>query len=394
MGVSVAGLEGIIAAESKICWIDGDAGILSYQGFDIRTLGDNASFEEVVFLLWNGRLPKQAELDELKTGLVAHRVIPAQVEAFLKSVPKSLPMAVLRTAVSMLGVHDPAAQEMSPEANNLKALKLMAQTATIVSSFDRLRNGHAVVPGDPSLGFAANFLYTLTGNKPDHVMEKAFDVALTLHAEHELNASTFAARVTAATLSDIYSAVTSAIGALKGPLHGGANEDVIRLLLKIDTPEQALDVVKGMLAEKKKVPGFGHRVYHTVDPRAAFLKNMAEELGKSTGHVKLYEISKVIEQYNKEAKNLNANVDFYSASTYYSLGHSGGSVHAHFRGEPHVRLDGAHSGAVHQQPADPPSRGLHRHSCGPGVGADRQAVARVKNRSITVATLRPRGITI
>ncbi len=320
MAVSAAGLEGIIAAESKICWIDGDAGILSYQGFDIRTLGENASFEEVVFLLWNGRLPKQAELDALKTGLVAHRVIPAQVEAFLKSVPKSLPMAVLRTAVSMLGVHDPAAQEMTPEANQLKALKLMAQTATIVSSFDRLRNGHAVVPGDPSLGFAANFLYTLTGKKPDQVMEKAFDVALTLHAEHELNASTFAARVTAATLSDIYSAVTSAIGALKGPLHGGANEDVIRLLLKIDTPEQALDVVKGMLADKKKVPGFGHRVYHTVDPRAAFLKNMAEELGKSTGHVKLYEISKVIEKYNKEAKNLNANVDFYSASTYYSLG--------------------------------------------------------------------------
>jgi citrate synthase len=320
MAVSAAGLEGIIAAESRICWIDGDAGILSYQGYDIRTLGENACFEEVIFLLWNGRLPKQAELDALKAGLVEHRAIPAQVEAFLKSVPKGLPMAVLRTAVSMLGIHDPAAQDMSPEANQLKALKLMAQTATIVASLDRLRNGNSVVPGDPKLGFAANFLYTLTGKMPDQVMEKAFDVALVLHAEHELNASTFAARVTAATLSDIYSAVTSAIGALKGPLHGGANEDVIKLLLKIDTPEQAIEVIKTMLAEKKKVPGMGHRVYHTVDPRAAFLKNMAEELGRSTGHVKLFEISTAIEKYTKEAKNLNANVDFYSASTYYSLG--------------------------------------------------------------------------
>jgi citrate synthase len=320
MAVSGAGLEGIIAAESKICWIDGDAGILSYQGYDIRTLGDNASFEEVIFLLWNGRLPKQAELDSLKAGLVEYRAIPAEVEAFLKSVPKGLPMPVLRTAVSMLGICDPQAQEMTPEANHTKALKLMAQTATIVTSFDRLRKGEAVVPGDASLGFAANFLYTLTGKKPDEIMEKAFDVALTLHAEHELNASTFAARVTAATLSDIYSAVTSAIGALKGPLHGGANEDVIKLLLKMDSPEQALEHVKNMLANKQKVPGFGHRVYHTVDPRAAFLKNMAEELGRRTGHIKLYEISKVVEQYNKEAKNLNANVDFYSASTYYSLG--------------------------------------------------------------------------
>ncbi len=320
MAVTGAGLEGIIAAESKICWIDGDAGILSYQGYDIRTLGENASFEEVIFLLWNGRLPKQAELDALKAGLVEHRAIPAEIEAFLKSVPKGLPMSVLRTAVSGLGLFDPLAQEMTPEANQKKALKLMAQTATIVTSFDRLRNGKPVVPGDPSLGFAANFLYTLTGKKPDEVMEKAFDVALTLHAEHELNASTFAARVTAATLSDIYSAVTSAIGALKGPLHGGANEDVIRLLLKMDSPEQALEHVKNMLANKQKVPGFGHRVYHTLDPRAAFLKNMAEELGRRTGHIKLYEISKVVEQFNKQAKNLNANVDFYSASTYYSLG--------------------------------------------------------------------------
>jgi len=320
MAVTGAGLEGVVAAESRLCFIDGDAGILSYEGFDIRTLGDNASFEEVIFLLWNGRLPKQAELEELTAGLVAHREIPAEVEGFLKSVPKAVPMHVLRTAVSMLGVFDPQAQEMSPAANAQKAMKLMAQTATIVTSFDRLRNGKPVVPGDPKLGFAANFLYTLSGNKPDEIMERAFDVALVLHAEHEFNASTFAARVTAATLSDIYSAVTSAIGALKGPLHGGANEDVIRLLLQVPSVESAVDYVKGLLANKVKVPGFGHRVYHTLDPRAAFLKNMAEELGKRTGHMDLYLKSNAIQEYIKNAKNLNANVDFFSASTYYSLG--------------------------------------------------------------------------
>jgi citrate synthase len=321
MAVTGAGLEGIIAAESAICWIDGEAGILSYRGYDIRTLGDNGTFEEVIFLLWNGRLPKQAELEELKAGLVAHREIPAGVEAFLKGVPEGANvMAVLRTAISMLALYDPLAQDMSPEANHKKALMLMAQTATIVTSFDRLRNQKAVVPGDPKLNFAANFLYTLTGKKPDEIMERAFDVALILHAEHELNASTFAARVTAATLSDIYSAITSAIGALKGPLHGGANEDVIRLLLTINTPEEGVEKVKNMLANKIKIPGLGHRVYHTLDPRAAFLKNMAKEIGERTGHVKLYEISNAIQAYGKEAKNLNANVDFFSASTYYSLG--------------------------------------------------------------------------
>jgi citrate synthase len=316
-----SGLEGVIAAESRLCFIDGEAGILSYQGYDIRTLGEKAAFEEVIFLLWNGRLPKRSELDLLKADLLEHRGIPAPVEAFLKNAPKgAVPMAVLRTAVSMLALYDPLAQDMSPEANRSKALKLMAQTATIVSSFDRLRNGNPVVPGDPKLGFAANFLYTLTGKRPDDVMERAFDVALVLHAEHELNASTFAARVTAATLSDIYSAVTSAIGALKGPLHGGANEDVIKLLLTIQTPEEAIERAKSMLANKTKIPGLGHRVYHTLDPRAAFLKDMAKELGERTGHVKLYEISNAIQQYAKQAKNLNANVDFFSASTYYSLG--------------------------------------------------------------------------
>jgi citrate synthase len=318
MAVTQAGLEGIVAAESEICFIDGDRGILSYRGFNIHTLADNATFEEVIYLLWHGTLPKQSELDALKADLVRYRPIPPEVVSFLGTVAKMPPMDVLRTAVSMLGLYDPLARDNSITASEEKAARLMAQTATIVTTFDRLRNGKPVVEGDPNLGFAANFLYTLTGKKPDDVMEHVFDIALILHADHELNASTFAARVTAATLSDIHSAVTSAIGALKGPLHGGANEDVIRMLLAAG--DKALDHVKGMLVDKKKVPGFGHRVYHTEDPRATHLRAMSEELGHRTGHLNLYLTSKQIEENIKEQKGLNANVDFYSASTYYSLG--------------------------------------------------------------------------
>jgi citrate synthase len=321
MAVTGAGLEGIIAAESEICFIDGDAGILSYQGYNIHTLAENATFEEVVFLLWNGRLPNQAELADLKKDLVAERAIPAEVTKFLGSVPKSAPMDVLRTAVSMLSLYDPLAKDNSMEANVKKAEKLMAQTATIVTTFDRLRNGKEVIEGDPNLSLAGNFLYTLTGKKPDDLMEHTFDVALTLHADHELNASTFAARVTAATLSDIYSSVTSAIGALKGPLHGGANEDVIKLLLEAGgKADQAVANVKSKLDKKIKIPGFGHRVYHTEDPRATHLRVASEELGRRTGHLDLYEASSAVEKLVKGSKGLNANVDFYSASTYYSLG--------------------------------------------------------------------------
>jgi citrate synthase len=315
-----AGLEGVVATSSNICYIDGDAGILSYQGYNIHTLAENATFEEVIYLLWYGKLPTQAQLDELKASLVSNREIPAEVTAFLKSAGGCTPMDVLRTAVSMLGLYDAEAKDTSIEASVRKAQRLMAQTATIVTTFDRLRNGKDVVPGDPSLGFAANFLYTLTGKKPDDVSERTFDIALTLHADHELNASTFAARVTAATLSDIYSAVTSGIGALKGPLHGGANEDVIKMLLAAGSKDKAMEHVQNMLANKQKVPGMGHRVYKTVDPRATHLSKMSLELGKRTGHEDLYHTSRAIELYIKEQKKLNANVDFYSASTYYSLG--------------------------------------------------------------------------
>ncbi len=322
MAATGAGLEGIIAAESSICYIDGEQGVLSYQGFNIHTLAEHATFEEVIYLLWNGRLPNQSELDELKKSLVEHREIPAEVTAFLKSVPQGTPMHILRTAVSMLGIFDPNAEVMETEANRLKAIKLMSQTATITTSFHRLRQGQDVVPGDPSLGFAANYLYTLNGKKPEAVQERVFDIALILHADHELNASTFAARVTAATLSDIYSAATSAIGALKGPLHGGANEAVIKMLLEAGNKERALEMMREKLEAKEKISGFGHRVYKTMDPRAIHLKRLSKELAESTGHIDLYEASEAVEEAMKTAKGkpLNPNVDFYSASAYYSLG--------------------------------------------------------------------------
>ncbi|MBI1898314.1 MAG: citrate synthase [Acidobacteria bacterium] len=321
MVVTGAGLEGVVAAESEICFIDGEAGILSYRGFDIHTLAEHSTFEEVIYLLWHGRLPNRTELNELKGKLVGNRSLPQPVIEFLRSVPRSPPMDVLRTAVSMLSLHDPLAQDNSAEANARKAGKLMAQTAAIVTTFDRLRTGKEIIPGDPSLSFAANFLYTLTGKRPDDLMERTFDIALTLHADHELNASTFAGRVIAATLSDIYSAVTGAIGALKGPLHGAANEQVIRMLLKADgNVQKAVGMVHDMLERKIKVPGFGHRVYRTEDPRATHLRRFSEEIGRRTGHLDLYLASSEVEKTIKSEKRLNPNVDFYSASTYYSLG--------------------------------------------------------------------------
>ncbi len=316
-----AGLEGIVATTSKICYIDGDKGVLSYFGYNIHTLAENASFEEVIYLLWNGKLPNTAQLAQLRSELVEERDLPIEVTEFLGSTPKGASaMDVLRTAVSMLSLYDPLAADQSLEANQQKAIKLMARVSSIVTSFDRLRNGKEVIAGDPELGYAANFLYTLTGKKPDEVMERVFDLALILHADHELNASTFAARVTAATLSDIYSAVTSAIGALKGPLHGGANEAVIQMLLQTKTAEESVAKVKQDLDNKVKIPGFGHRVYHVLDPRAVHLKKMSEELGRRTNHIDLYEKSTKVEQTVCDLKKLNANVDFYSASTYYSLG--------------------------------------------------------------------------
>jgi citrate synthase len=316
------GLEGVVATTSSICYIDGDRGVLAYRGIDIHELADNSSFEEVCYLLWFGHLPTRNELRELRERLCEERKLDASIIYRLQLAPKhALPMDVLRTMVSSLSFHDPEEKNNDHDANVHKAIRLTSQIAMIVAAYDRIRKGKPVVEPDRSLSHAANFLLMLTGDRPSKTAERALDIALILHADHELNASTFAARVTAATLSDMHSSITSAIGALKGPLHGGANEAVFRILEQIDASgADPVDYVKGMLAQKKKVPGFGHRVYHTEDPRATHLRQMSRDLGNSSGQPKWFEISQKIEQFVKADKKLNANVDFYSASTYHTLG--------------------------------------------------------------------------
>ncbi len=315
------GLEGIVAANSSICYIDGEAGVLAYRGIDIHELAENSTFEETCYLLWFGKLPKRAELDDLRKKLAGERKIDPAIFAAIAQIPKTAtPMEVLRTAVSALSFYDKEAEAIDHDSNVRKAIRLTSQIAMIVAGHDRIRKGKAVTPPDPSLSHAANFLLMLNGEKPTPTAEKALDVALILHADHELNASTFAARVTAATLSDMHSAITSAIGALKGPLHGGANEAVMRMLFEIDKKgADPVQHVKEMLDNKKKVMGFGHRVYHTEDPRATHLRQMSHDLGRSA-NPKWYDMSEAIEKYIKSEKHLNANVDFYSASTYTTLG--------------------------------------------------------------------------
>jgi citrate synthase len=316
------GLEGIVAANSGICFIDGENGVLSYRGYDIHDLADHSTFEEVCYLLWFGRLPSQKELQELSISLWRESKLDAGIVSLLRQAPgHALPMDVLRTVVSALAFFDPEEKNNDHEANVRKAIRLTAQISMIVAYYDRIRKGLPLIEPDRFLNHSANFLYMLTGERPSGTAARAFDVALILHADHELNASTFAARVTAATLSDMHSAVTSAIGALKGPLHGGANEAVFRILEAIDrSGADPVEYVRGMLAQKKKVPGFGHRVYHTEDPRATHLRKMSKELGESSGEPKWFQISRKIEQFINEDKKLNANVDFYSASTYHTLG--------------------------------------------------------------------------
>ncbi len=319
--ISPKGLEGVVAASSSICYIDGDAGVLAYRGIDIHDLAENSSFEETCYLLWYGRLPKRSELTQLNAQLAAERKMDPAIFDLMRKLPRTaIPMEVLRTAVSALSPFDADAEKVDHDANVRKAIRLTSQIAMIVAGYDRIRKGKPVVQPDPSLSHAANFLLMLNGEKPTPTAEKALDVALILHADHELNASTFAARVIAATLSDMHSAITGAIGALKGPLHGGANEAVMRILFEIDKKgEDAVEHVKNMLAVHKKVPGFGHRVYHTEDPRATHLRAMSRDLGRSA-NPKWYDMSAQIEKYMKGEKHLNANVDFYSASTYTTLG--------------------------------------------------------------------------
>ena len=316
------GLEGVVATTSKICYIDGENGVLAYCGIDIHELAEKSSFEETCYLLWHGKLPTRAELRQLSEELAAERKLDTAIVEFLDRLPRRAdPMDVLRTAVSALAFYDPQAAATDHDANVRKSVRLTSQIAMLVAAYDRLRKGKTIVSPDSRLSHAANFLLMLTGEKPSETAERALDIALILHADHELNASTFAARVTAATLSDLHSAITSAIGALKGPLHGGANEAVFHMLEEIDRRHaDPVDHVRGMLAQKKKIFGFGHRVYHTEDPRATHLRKMSEDLCRSRGEPKWFEMSRQIEQFVKAEKKLNANVDFYSASTYHVLG--------------------------------------------------------------------------
>ena len=324
MATAVAGkgLEGIVAANSGVCWIDGEAGVLAYRGIDIHELAERSTFEETTYLLWHGKLPTEAELADFRKRLAGARELPEPVIAMMKTFPReATPMEVLRTAVSALSFYDADEKAVDHESNLRKAFALTSQVPMIVAAWERIRTGKEVVAADKTLSHAGNFVWMLRGEKPSETATKTFDVALILHADHELNASTFAARVIAATLADMHSAITGAIGALKGPLHGGANEAVMHILFAIDKAgADPVEHVKAMLSEKKKVSGFGHRVYHTEDPRATHLRRMSEELGRADGKPKWFEMSRAIELFIKGEKKLNANVDFYSASTYTTLG--------------------------------------------------------------------------
>lgn len=319
--VAKAGLEGIVAAQSSISDVNGQEGRLIYSGYDIHDLAEHATFEEVTYLLWNGQLPTRSQLEELKQQLSREARLPKEIQQLIRSIPKEAnPMDMLRTVVSALALYDPESADMSREANVRKATRLTAKFSTIVTTFERVRKGLEPIEPREDLSIAGNFLYTLRGQEPDEIATRTMDLALVLHADHELNASTFAARVTAATLSDMYSAIVSAIGTLKGPLHGGANEGVIKNLLEIGTVEKVESWTKAALANKKKIMGFGHRVYRTEDPRATHLREMSGQLGERTGEKKWYEMSRKMEEVMINDKKLYPNVDFYSASTYYALG--------------------------------------------------------------------------
>ena len=316
-----AGLEDIVATDSTICFLDGKEGRLLYQGYDIHDLAEHSTFEEVVYLLWFGRLPNKGELETINRELRVNRRLPDDVVKMMKQMPKkALPMEVLRTVVSMLSMYDPDGDDHGREAAIRKATRLTAQMPTIVAYWDNIRNDKDCLAPLEDCNLAANFLYLLNHQKPDEVSTRSLDIALILHADHELNASTFAARVAAGTETDLHSAVTAAIGTLKGPLHGGANQEVIKMLLKISNPSDAETFIKKLLDEHKKVMGFGHRVYRTDDPRASHLRKMSEELGKRIGDPKWFEMSRTIEETVFREKHLYANVDFYSASVYYMLG--------------------------------------------------------------------------
>jgi citrate synthase len=315
------GLEGVVAASTRLSDVRGDVGQLIYCGYDIDELAGRTTFEEVVHLLHHDRLPGRRELDELRATLSGFRDLPRAIKQIIQKFPKGTPpMHAIRTAISALGCFDTSADDESMHSQRRKALRLVAQIPVITAYFHRHRQGLPLIEPDPGLGEAANFLYMATGEKPNPEMESTMDVCYVLHAEHGMNASTFAARVTIATLSDMYSAICSAIGTLKGPLHGGANEGVIKMLLEIGTPENVDAYIDDALAQKKKIMGIGHRVYKVLDPRAPHLQRMARILSAKIGEAKWIQMSERIAELMLQKKGLHANVDFYSATVYYSLG--------------------------------------------------------------------------
>ena len=315
------GLEDVVIATSSICYIDGDRGILRYRGYEINELAEKSTYEETAYLLIYGQLPNAAQLSAFQADLSKNRSLPQDFIKILQSIPKKTePMAWLRTCVSALASFDAESEDNSEPANLRKTIRLTAQLAMIAAGIDRTRKNQSLLAPDASLDHAGNFLYMLTGKKPDELSRRAMDMALILQADHELNASTFAARVTTSTLSDMYSAVTSAIGTLKGPLHGGANQRVMEMLEKIGTPDKAEPFLREQLAAKKKVMGFGHRVYTTIDPRAAVLKQKSKELSQKVGPPKWYAMSEIIENIMINEKKINPNLDFYSATVFRYLG--------------------------------------------------------------------------
>ncbi len=315
------GLRGVVAAQSSIGDVNGEEGILIYQGYNIHDLAENSTFEEVVYLLWNGSLPNKSELGELKSKFQENYEVPSQIIEMMKTFPKdAVPMDVLRTTVSALDFYDHAGHGTDRENALKTAVKLTGQLPTLVAAWDRIRNGKDIIAPDKSLSIAENFLYMLRGENPAEDEARMMDICLILHADHELNASTFTTRVVAGTLADIYGAVTAGIAALAGPLHGGANTKVMETLLEIGSPDNAEAWLDKKLANKEKVMGIGHAVYKTEDPRATWLRKFSKQMGEKTGEMKYYEISEKIEKLMHEKKGMFPNVDFYSASTYYLMG--------------------------------------------------------------------------
>ena len=318
---AAAGLRGVVAAQSSIGDVNGEEGILIYQGYDIHDLAEHSTFEEVIFLLWNGRLPKEDELADLSSQIRANYKVPGEIIAGMKYMPKDAdPMDVLRTCVSALDFYDKDAHGTDAESAHKAAVKITGQIGTIVAAWERIRNGKDPVNPDPSLGIAENFLHMLRGERADADEARMFDIALILHADHELNASTFTTRVVAGTLADMYGAVTAGIAALAGPLHGGANTAVMKMLTEIGDMSKVDAWVDDALEHKKKIMGIGHAVYKTEDPRATWLRKFSKQMADKKGEQKWYDMSQRIEQLMHEKKGMFPNVDFYSASTYFLMG--------------------------------------------------------------------------